>query len=63
MVFRYLEKKEPEISKDEKEQYFRSFMEWVSTLNMTNFQEYQKAWQTDHKFKSIYRQLCFKYYR
>lgn len=58
----YFQKKFPGSGQEECEVFFSGFLEWIGGLNMTNFQEYQRIWQEENRFLSIYRQLTLKYY-
>ena len=49
-------------TESECEEEFKEFLEWVSGLNMINFTEYQKVWTAECKHRSVYRQMCYKYY-
>ena len=44
------------------EGFFSGLLEWVNTLSLNNFQDYQKVWTEPHPFLSLYRQITYKYY-
>jgi hypothetical protein len=62
-ILRYLLLRNRECDELESEEFQQSFLEWVGELNLTNFQDYQRVWTQDCKFTSLYRQICYKYYR
>lgn len=38
-------------------------MDWISELSIVNFNDYEQVWTKPHKFKALYRVICFKYYK
>jgi hypothetical protein len=39
------------------------FFSWVGELSIGNFNDYENIWTRPHKFRSLYRIICFKYYK
>ncbi len=39
------------------------FFTWVGELSIGNFNDYENIWTKPHKFRGLYRTICYKYYR
>lgn len=39
------------------------FFAWVGELSVGNFNDYENIWTKPHKFRGLYRSICYKYYR
>ena len=39
------------------------FFGWVSELSIGNFNDYEHVWTRPHKFRALYRVICYRYYR
>jgi hypothetical protein len=35
----------------------------VSDLSIGNFSDYENIWTRPHRFRALYRAICYKYYR
>jgi len=41
----------------------REFKQWIDTLSLGNFSDYESIWTKPHKYRGLYRICCYKYYR
>lgn len=39
------------------------FFAWVSELSIGNFNDYEHVWTRPHKFRALYRVICYRYYK
>ena len=41
----------------------KDFQNWVAELSIVNFSDYEGVWSKPHKYRGVYRFICYKYYR
>ena len=39
------------------------FLAWVGELSIGNFNDYELVWTRPHRFRALYRALCYRYYK